>query len=117
MVGANLVSVLASFVFLASVLSAHLTVLLAVGSMFIFSIGVGVASPAALTQAMSINPHVIGSAAGLYGFAQMGVGALCTAVAGTGGNPALAAALVLAAAGVIGQLSFWTAMRHRPRTV
>lgn len=117
MVGANLVSVLASFVFLASVLSAHLTVLLAVGSMFIFSVGVGVASPAALTQAMSINPHVIGSAAGLYGFTQMGVGALCTAIAGTGSNPALAAALVLTAAGVIGQLSFWTAMRHRPRTI
>jgi DHA1 family bicyclomycin/chloramphenicol resistance-like MFS transporter len=115
MVRANLVSVLAAFTLLAVVLSAHLTVPLAVGSMFVFSVGVGVASPAALTQAMSVNPHVIGSAAGLYGFAQMGVGALCTAVAGTGSNPALAAALVLSAAGVIGQISFWIAMRHRPR--
>jgi MFS transporter, DHA1 family, multidrug resistance protein len=113
MVRANLLSVLASFSFLAAVLSAHLTVTLAVGSMFVFSVGVGMASPAALTQAMSVNPHVIGSAAGLYGFAQMGVGALCTAAAGIGRNPALAAALVLAAAGVIGQLSFWIALRHR----
>ena len=80
MVRANLVSVLAAFTLLAVVLSAHLTVPLAVGSMFVFSVGVGVASPAALTQAMSVNPHVIGSAAGLYGFAQMGVGALCTAL-------------------------------------
>jgi MFS transporter, DHA1 family, multidrug resistance protein len=116
MIRANLVSVLAAFTLLAVVLSAHLTVPLAVGSMFVFSVGVGVASPAALTQAMSVNPHVIGSAAGLYGFAQMGVGALCTAVAGIGSNPALAAALVLSAAGVIGQLSFWVAIRHRPRT-
>jgi DHA1 family bicyclomycin/chloramphenicol resistance-like MFS transporter len=74
------------------------------------------ASPAALTQAMSVNPQVIGSAAGLYGFAQMGVGALCTAVAGIGSNPALAAALFLAAAGVIGQLSFWIALRRRDPT-
>jgi len=114
MVGANLLSVLASFTLLAAVLSSHLSVALAVGSMFVFSIGVGMASPAALTQAMSVNPHVIGSAAGLYGFAQMGVGAVCTAVAGTGSNPALAAALVLAAAGVIGQFAFWIALRHRP---
>jgi len=112
MVRANLLSVLASFSFLAAVLSAHLTVTLAVGSMFVFSVGVGMASPAALTQAMSVNSHVIGSAAGLYGFAQMGVGSLCTAAAGIGGNPALAAALVLAAAGVIGQLSFWIALHH-----
>jgi len=115
MIRANLVSVLAAFTLLAVVLSAHLTVPLAVGTMFVFSVGVGVASPAALTQAMSVNPHVIGSAAGLYGFAQMGVGALCTAIAGTGSNPALAAALVLSGAGVIGQISFWVAMRYRPR--
>jgi MFS transporter, DHA1 family, multidrug resistance protein len=116
MVGANLLSVLAAFSLLAVVLSAHLSVTLAVGSMFVFSVGVGMASPAALTQAMSVNPQVIGSAAGLYGFAQMGVGALCTAVAGIGSNPALAAALVLAAAGVIGQLSFWIALRRRDPT-
>jgi len=112
MVRANLLSVLASLSLLAAVLSAHLSVPLAVGTMFVFSVGAGMASPAALTQAMSVNPHVIGSAAGLYGFSQMGVGALCTAVAGVGGNPALAAALVLAAAGVIAQLSFWIALRH-----
>jgi DHA1 family bicyclomycin/chloramphenicol resistance-like MFS transporter len=41
MVRANLLSVLASFSFLAAILSAHLTVTLAVGSMFVFSVGVG----------------------------------------------------------------------------
>jgi DHA1 family bicyclomycin/chloramphenicol resistance-like MFS transporter len=87
---------------------------LIVATMFVFTVGVGVAAPAALTQAVSVNPLVIGSASGLYGFAQMAIGALCTALAGIGGNPALAAALVLTIAGVIAQGAFWIAARtHR----
>jgi DHA1 family bicyclomycin/chloramphenicol resistance-like MFS transporter len=101
----------ASFVLLGVVLSGHLTVILVMAPMFVFGIGAGIASPAALTQAISVNPTVVGSASGLYGFSQMGVGAICTALAGLGGNPALSAALVLAAAGVVAQLSFWAALR------
>jgi MFS transporter, DHA1 family, multidrug resistance protein len=41
------------------------------------------------------------------------VGALCTTLVAAGDNPALAAAIILAAAGVIGQLSFWLALRWR----
>jgi DHA1 family bicyclomycin/chloramphenicol resistance-like MFS transporter len=113
MVGANMVSILAAVVLLGVVLLGHLTVALAVGSMFVFTVGVGIASPTALTQAISVNPHAIGSASGLYGFTQMAVGALCTTLAGIGGNPALAAAIVLVAAGVVGQLAFWIALRSR----
>ncbi len=113
MVGANLGSILAALVLLSAVLLGHLTVSLAVCSMFAFTVGVGIASPTALMQAISVNPHVIGSASGLYGCTQMAVGALCTMLAGTGGNPALAAAIVLVAAGAIGQLSFWIALRFR----
>ena len=112
-VWANMLSVVASFAFLAAVLSGHLSVLLAIAPMFFFGIGAGVASPAALTQAISVNPEVIGSASGLYGFSQMGVGAICTALVGTGSDPALAAALILVSAGVIGQIAFWIALRHR----
>lgn len=112
-VGANIVSVLAALIFLAAVLSHHLTVLSAIGPMFVFGMGAGIASPAALTQAISVNPQVIGSASGLYGFSQMGVGAICTALVGLGSDPALAAAIILATAGVIGQISFWIALRHR----
>lgn len=112
MVGANLLSVAAAFVLLGAVLSGHLNVALAIGSMFVFTIGVGVASPAALTQAISGNPKVIGSASGLYGFAQMAVGALCSALVGLGDDPALATAIVLVAAGVIAQFSFWIALRR-----
>lgn len=113
-VWSNLLSVVASFVLLAVTFSGHLSVLLVISPMFVFGLGTGVASPAALTQAISINPEVIGSASGLYGFSQMGIGAICTALVGTADtNPALTAATILASAGVIGQIAFWIALRYR----
>lgn len=121
LVGANLLSVAAAAIFLTAVLTGMLSVPLVVGSMFLYTLGVGIAAPVALTQAVSVNPHVIGSASGLYGFAQMAVGAICTALAGIGGDPALATATVLMGAGIVAQLSFWIALRWhsaaRPATV
>ncbi len=114
-VWANLLSVAGALTFLGAVLSGHLTVLLAIGPMFVFGIGAGIASPAALTQAIGVNPQVIGSASGLYGFSQMGVGAICTALVGLGSDPALTAAIILVAAGAIGQTAFWVALRLAPR--
>lgn len=107
-------SVMAAGVFLVAVLTSHLSVALIGITMFVFTAGAGVASPAALTEAISVNPRVIGSASGLYGAAQMAVGALCTAAASLGGDPALGAAVVLTAAGVIGQASFWIASARAP---
>lgn len=112
-ISASLVSVLASLTFLVVVLTDNLSVALVIGPMFVFGFGAGIAAPAALTQAMSVNPNVVGSASGLYGFSQMAVGALCTTLVAAGDNPALAAAVILAAAGVIGQLSFWFALGRR----
>jgi DHA1 family bicyclomycin/chloramphenicol resistance-like MFS transporter len=112
MVQANLVSVAAAAVCLGALLLGIANVPLIVGSMFVFTVGVGVAAPAALTQAVSVNPRVIGSASGLYGFAQMAVGAICTALAGIGANPALAATLILTVAGIIAQAAFWLAQRR-----
>ena len=112
LVRASAMSVLAAFVFLGAVLSGHLSMALVIGPMFVFTVGVGIAAPTALTQAVSVNPHVVGSASGLYGFAQMTVGAACTALVGLGRDPALATAIVLVAAGLIGQLSFWVALRR-----
>lgn len=117
MIRSNALSVLAAFVLLGGALTGHLSVALAVGTMFLFTVGAGMASPAALTQAISVNPQVIGSASGLYGFTQMAVGALCTALAGMGHqNPALAASIVLAGAGIVAQLSFGIALRSQKRT-
>ena len=115
LIGANLVSVLAACVFLAAVLSGHLSVALTVGPMFFYTVGAGIASPMALTEAVSLNPQVVGSASGLYGFMQMAVGALCTALAAIGGDPALAAASVLVGAGLLAQASFWIALGQRAK--
>ena len=112
-VGANLVSVAAALFLLAVVLTDTLSVPLVVAPMFFYAMGIGIASPAALSLAISVNPNVIGSASGLYGFSQMGVGAICTALTGLGSNPALSAAIVLVAAGAIAQVSFWIASRYR----
>lgn len=110
LVWANAMSVVAAFVFLGTVLLGRLDIVVIVGAMFFFTLGAGIAAPVALTQAVSVNPRVIGSASGLYGCTQMAVGALCTALAGVGDNPAMAAAIVLAAAGVVSQFSFWAAL-------
>jgi DHA1 family bicyclomycin/chloramphenicol resistance-like MFS transporter len=112
LIGANAVGCVAALALLAIVLSGRLGVALTIGVMFVFCVGVGVAAPVALTQAISVKPRVVGSASGLYGFAQMAVGAVCTALAGLGADAALSAALVLAGASLIGQASFWIAARR-----
>lgn len=111
LVGGNLVSLVASLVFLAVVVTGNLSVAWVVGTMFFFMIGAGFAAPTALTQAVSINQKVVGSASGLYGFAQMTVGAICAGMAGLGSDPALSAALVLSVATVVGQAAFFVAQR------
>jgi DHA1 family bicyclomycin/chloramphenicol resistance-like MFS transporter len=111
LVRANLASALAAFLLLSIVLFGHLSAASIMGCMFVFAMGSGMASPTALALAISVSPEVAGSASGLYGFAQMVVGALATAIAGLGHDPALAVALVLAATGALAQLSFWIALR------
>lgn len=113
LIGSNAVSVLATFVMLGATLAGQLSVPLVITTLFVFALGSGTASPAALSEAISIKPHAIGSASGLYGFGQMVVGALCTTLAGLGDNPALGVTIVMATAGVIAQLSFWSAGRVR----
>ncbi|MBV8663794.1 MAG: multidrug effflux MFS transporter, partial [Hyphomicrobiales bacterium] len=100
LVSVNALSVVAAFALLALVLSGHLSLAPMVGLMLIYNVGVGCAAPAALVQAISVNKHAVGSASGLYGFAQMAVGAALVALAGLGSDPALSAAVVLALAGV-----------------
>lgn len=111
LVAANGISVLAACAFLAQAWLGHLSVAGVLGAMFVFTLGSGVASPAALTEAISVNPRVTGSASGLYGFTQMAVGAICTALVGFGSNPALSAGLVLVGAGIVGQVGIFIAAR------
>lgn len=108
---ANGISVVAVFALLGLVLADRLSVAGTVITMFLFTLGSGLSAPVALTQAISVDPKVTGSASGLYGCTQMGVGAICTSVVGWGSDPALAAALALCTAGLIGQAAFWIAGR------
>jgi DHA1 family bicyclomycin/chloramphenicol resistance-like MFS transporter len=112
MITSSLLGTFSALMFLATVLFGELTVMSAIGWPFLFTVSVGMVSPASLTKALSVNPKTIGSASGLYGFMQMVIGAICTSLAGLGSNPALAAALILAAAGIMTQIAFWIALRQ-----
>ena len=111
LIWANTMSVSAACVLLAIVLTGHLSVAWIMVPMFVFTLGSGMGSPASLTLAIGVDTRVIGSASGLYGFSQMLIGAICTALVGLGRDPALAAATILAVTGVIGQIAFRIAIR------
>lgn len=109
----NLVSLACAAILLAAVLAGFLNAIFTTALMFIFMFGVGLIAPAAFAESMNVDRRVVGSASGLYGFSQMIVGALCTALVGLGDNPALAASLILVVATVISQFAFRFAMRIR----
>ena len=116
MMAGNLTGVLAAATAFAVALSGHLTVALVLVPMFIFTVGAGLAGPMALTEAISADPKVIGSAAGLYGFIQMAIGAICTALTGFSINAALNTAVVLLGAQIVAQIAFWIATSAARRT-
>ena len=116
------ISLSSVLVMLAIVLFGHLSLADVLLCMLLFTFGAGLASPASMTKALSVDTHLIGSAAGLYGFSQMAAGALCTFAVGFIANPALAAASVLAGGSLIGLAGFYLALRYeasmgRPQTV
>lgn len=102
----SLMSFASAAVLLLCVLIDYVTAFSLIIPVMVYCFGAGITSPAALSKALSINPLVAGSASGIYGFTQMLVGALCTSLAGLGGDPTLAAAVVLIAACLIAQVSF-----------
>jgi DHA1 family bicyclomycin/chloramphenicol resistance-like MFS transporter len=106
---ANAVSVVGAASFLGLVIADRATLFGIIATMFVFTVGVGAAAPAALVKAISVNPRVTGTASGLYGSVQMAVGGVLVMLASSGANPMLASALVLLAAGVGAQTSFWIA--------
>jgi len=116
MVISNLVSIAAALAFLALAASGELQLLPMMTAIMVYTIGAGVASPNALTLAVSVNPKVTGSASGLYGATQMAVGAVCTALAGIGGDPGLAAASVLVGASILAQSCFWIGVKASDAT-
>ena len=75
---ANVTAILGASWFMLAEVTGHLTVFATVGSVALFMVGAGMASPFALAGSISANPQAIGAASGLYGFIQMGYGMLCT---------------------------------------
>jgi DHA1 family bicyclomycin/chloramphenicol resistance-like MFS transporter len=109
----NLLSCASALVFLVYVVSGWLGVMSTIIPMLLFSWGAGIASPTALAEALKVNPSIAGSASGLYGVVQMGVGAICALLSGIGGNPALAVGVVMLSAGVLAQFFLWLAHTAR----
>jgi DHA1 family bicyclomycin/chloramphenicol resistance-like MFS transporter len=114
---ANAASVVAAAAFVGLVIADRATLAGIIATMFVFSVGVGAAAPAALVQAISVNPRVTGTASGLYGAVQMAVAGVLVTVVSWGANPAFASAAVLLAAGVVAQASFWMARSQTPALV
>jgi DHA1 family bicyclomycin/chloramphenicol resistance-like MFS transporter len=112
LVRGNAVSAVSAALLLLMVVLHHLALGPLIGLMFLFMVGAGMSSPAALTKAISVDAALVGSASGLYGFIQMAVGALCTALVGVARTPALGAAAVLVAAAVLGQCAFRFALNR-----
>ena len=92
----------------------NFTVVTVLGPMILFSVGVGAASPVAITAAISTDPQLIGAASGLYGFMQMANGAVCALIVGLfPADPAFSAAAVLLAGLLLGSIVF--PVGHAPR--
>ena len=111
LVAGNLVSVAAAAVVLAAFLAFRPGVLVIEALMIVYCVGAGMCSPAVSTLSISVDPRLIGSAAGLYGFLQMTIGAACTTLAGLGHDPAVAACAVLVGASLLAQAAFRIALR------
>ncbi len=80
---ANGLAIFGASLFMLADLTNWLTVPTMVGPVALFMVGAGMASPFAITGAVSVNPQAIGAASGLYGFVQMTYGVLCTVVVET----------------------------------
>ncbi|QHI98608.1 Bcr/CflA family efflux MFS transporter [Xylophilus rhododendri] len=108
----NLLSVACAALLLALAGSAWLSVGPVMLLMFLFTVGAGSCSPVALARAISVDPRLTGSAAGLYGCAQMVVGAISTALVSLGSDPAISAAAVLTLMAVVARVGFVVGVRH-----
>ena len=111
LVAGNLVSVAAAAAVLAAFLALRPGVFAIETLMIVYCVGAGMCSPAVSTLSISVDPRLIGSAAGLYGFLQMTIGAACTTLAGLGHDPAVAACAVLVGASLLAQAAFRIALR------
>ncbi len=90
-----LASLLGGLALLGFAVTGWLTIATLIVPMFVYSLGLGLSMPNAMSGALSQQPHIAGTASALMGFLQMGVGALGSAlVAALPGETDLPMALV-----------------------
>lgn len=107
---ANAIAIAAALAFLLADLTGHLSVLTVIAPVTLFMVGAGMASPFAITGAVSVNPRAIGAASGLYGFMQMTYGVLCTlVVAAWRPGTVFPVAVVLLVSALLGQIALTVA--------
>lgn len=111
----NGLSAASALLFFLYELLGYLALSVTVALMWLFLFGAGIASPAAMAKVLAVDARRVGSAAGLYGFLQMALGAALTWMVGWGSNPALAAATVLLIAAVLAQSCLRWAIRAERR--
>lgn len=112
--GANLLAIAAAAGFLLAWATGVLSVATVVGSVGLFMMGAGIASPFALTSAISVNPNAVGAASGLYGAVQMLYGALCTVIVASWAPGAVpTVGVVMLGSAVLGQVALAAAVRAR----
>jgi len=78
----------------------------------VMTFGAGVASPAAISRALAAAPGLAGTAAGLYGFGQMTMGAIGSMLVGYGEVPALSCAVTQMCITGLALASYHFAVRH-----
>ncbi|MES2363277.1 MAG: multidrug effflux MFS transporter [Pseudomonadota bacterium] len=108
----NILSIVSASAFLTVSLMGQLSVSTLIGLMFCFTLGTGITSPLSMTRAISVDAHITGSAAGIYGFLQMAIGAACTLLVSFGSDPAISAAWVLASMSAVSRIAFLAALKN-----
>jgi DHA1 family bicyclomycin/chloramphenicol resistance-like MFS transporter len=109
---ANSLAIAGAALFLAADLTGMLSVTTVIAPVVLFMVGAGMASPFALSGAVSVNPHAIGAASGLYGFTQMAYGALCTVIVEVWHpGSVLTVAVVLLGSALLGQAALSLAVQ------
>ena len=112
---ANAIAIAGAACFMLAELTGWLSVVSVIAPVVVFMVGAGMASPFALTGAVSVNPHAIGAASGLYGFTQMAYGALCTVIVEVWRpGSVFTVAAVLLVSSLLGQIALSLAVRPRP---
>ncbi len=110
---ANAIAIFGAACFMLADVTGVLTVTTVIAPVVLFMVGAGMASPFALSGAVSVNPNSIGAASGLYGFTQMAYGALCTVVVEVWQpGSVFTVAVVLLGSALLGQAALSLAVRR-----